>query len=153
MSIAASRTCAKKTAARREEKDMRSMVEVLTHGVVGVMFGALLAAGCAGVDEATDQKESGTPVETTEGISVQEESLTSVDMVDCSICATARACCNAVSTRASYCDNFNAESCARLDPGRQRTTKLNCLVQLRTTISAWRLAGREPPSECRIPGE
>jgi hypothetical protein len=87
------------------------------------------------------------------------DALTTVDQVDCGICEIARECCHAVyaanglSSRASCCDNFSAERCAVLDPGRQRTTKLNCLVQLRTTISAWRSAGRAPPSTCRIPGE
>lgn len=105
---------------------------------------SLSAAGCAagGEDETVTQEE----------IDTQSESLTSVDMVDCSICQIARECCFAVTTN-SYCNNFSAERCETLDPGRQRTTKINCLVQLRTTISAWRLAGRNPPAACYIPGE
>jgi hypothetical protein len=128
---------------------------MLARGAVGLMLGVAFSAGCAGTGGTAEETEPTTPVESvesTEQVGALEEGLTSVDMVDCSICATARACCAAVSTN-SYCNNFDAERCATLDPGRMRTTKLNCLVLLRTTISAWRLAGRTPPSECRIPGE
>lgn len=119
------------------EAHMKSFVELLAPGGIALMLGMSLATGCGGTDADGAQVEQG---------------LTTVDMVDCSICATAKACCNAVNP-GSYCNNFDAARCEVLDPGRQRTTKLNCLVQLRTTISAWRLAGRTPPSECRIPGE
>jgi hypothetical protein len=131
---------------------MQTRIASLARGAAGLMLGVALSAGCAGDGGTAEETESTTPVESTEQVGATEESLTSVDMVDCSICATARACCTAVST-SSYCNNFDAERCATLDPGRMRTTKLNCLVLLRTTISAWRLAGRTPPSECRIPGE
>lgn len=139
-----------------EEDDMKSTAELVARGALGMLLGISIAAGCAGSDEATEETE---PVEVRGPVAEQEESLTSVDQVDCSICAIARECCHAVyaanglTSRASSCDNFDAERCALLDPGRQRTTKINCLVQLRTTISAWRLAGRAPPSACRIPGE
>lgn len=139
---------------------MKSTAEWVARGALGLLLlGISIAAGCAGSDEATEGTESTESVEARGALGEQEESLTSVDQVDCSICAIARECCHAVyaanglTSRASSCDNFNAERCATLDPGRQRTTKINCLVQLRTTISAWRLAGREPPSACRIPGE
>lgn len=132
---------------------MKAWVEMLARGATGLVLGVSLAAGCAGADEATQDAGPAAPLAVTDELGEVTEELTSVDMVDCSICATARACCNAVSSRSSYCSNFNADRCATLDPGRQRTTKLNCLTLLRTTISAWRGAGRTPPSECRIPGE
>ena len=50
----------------------------------------------------------------------------------------------------TLCVNFNGQRCAALDPGRQRTTKINCLVYLRAVITAW---GGMPPSVCQIPGE
>ena len=136
---------------------MKSTAELVTRGALGLLLGVSIAAGCADSDEATEGSTES--VEVPEPLAEQEQSLTSVDQVDCGICAIARECCHAVyaanglTSRASSCDNFNAERCATLDPGRQRTTKINCLVQLRTTISAWRLAGRAPPSACRIPGE
>ena len=130
---------------------MRPTDRLRARAALGVMLAVSVAAGCAGSDEATQETES--------TLGEQDQSLTTVDQVDCSICAIARACCHAVyaanglTSRASSCDNFDAQRCAALDPGRQRTTKLNCLVQLRTTIGAWRLGGRTPPSACRIPGE
>lgn len=139
---------------------MKSRLLLLTSGIL--VLGLSFAVGCAGGNEdddvddevqASGQAKSKMLPEFTEDITTLYETLTTVDMVDCSICATAQACCNAVSTRSSYCANFDAERCATLDPGRQRTTKLNCLTSLRTTISAWQMAGRTPPSECRIPGE
>lgn len=138
---------------------MKSKAELVARGALGLLLCASMAAGCAGSDAATEETESTEGVEAPGLVAAQEESLTTVDQVDCSICAIARDCCHAVyaanglTSRASSCDNFSAERCAVLDPGRQRTTKINCLVQLRTTISAWRLAGRSPPSACRIPGE
>lgn len=131
---------------------MKSVVQSLARGAVGLVLGVSLAAGCAGADEVAEEAEPVTPPEVTEELGTLEEGLTTVDMVDCSICATAKACCAAVST-SSYCNNFSAERCATLDPGRQRTTKLSCLTLLRTTISAWQSSGRTPPPECRIPGE
>lgn len=139
---------------------MKSRLQLLTSGIL--MLGLSFAVGCAGGDDGEDvddevepsgQAESKMLPEFTEDIATLYETLTTVDTVDCSICTTAQACCSAGSTRTSYCANFNAERCATLDPGRQRTTKLNCLTLLRTTISAWQMSGREPPSQCRIPGE
>lgn len=136
---------------------MKSTTELVVRGALGLLLGVSIVAGCAGSDEATAGPTES--VEVPEPLAEQEQSLTSVDQVDCGICAIARECCHAVyaanglTSRASSCDNFNAERCETLDPGRQRTTKINCLVQLRTTISAWRLAGQAPPSACRIPGE
>jgi hypothetical protein len=134
----------------REEGAMKMILELLPRGAVGLVL-VSLAAGCASpVDRAN---EAGEPA-ATENLGQTEESLTSVNMLDCSICDTARECCNAVSaangTSASSCMNFDGPRCATLDPGRQKTTKLNCLVYLRTVITAW---GRMPPSVCRIPGE
>ena len=116
---------------------MKSTINLLVRGAMGVSLGILLASGCGGPEPDGAKAE---------------ESLTTVELVDCSICATARACCEAVNA-GSYCNNFDAQRCEVLDPGRQRTTTLNCLVLLRTTISAGRLAGRTPPSACHIPGE
>jgi hypothetical protein len=138
---------------------MKSTAELVARGALGLLLGVSIAAGCAGSDTATEETESTELVQTPDSLAEQEASLTSVDQVDCGICAIARACCHAVyaanglTSRASSCNNFDAQRCATLDPGRQRTTKINCLVQLRTTISAWRLAGRAPPSACYIPGE
>ena len=137
---------------------MKSTAELVARGALGLLL-TISIAGCAGSDEATEERESTESVQTPGPLGEQEESLTSVDQVDCGICEIARECCHAVyaanglTSRASSCNNFDAERCAALDPGRQRTTKINCLVQLRTTISAWRLAGRAPPSACYIPGE
>lgn len=132
--------------------DRKAIIELFARGAMGLVLGVGLAAGCADADDAAQRTDPAMPHEMTEDIGTLEEGLTTVDMVDCSICATARACCTAVNA-GSYCNNFNADRCSTLDPGRQRTTKLNCLTLLRTTISAWRLAGRTPPPECRIPGE
>src|SRR5688572_3386360 len=124
---------------------MKSTAGLFARGALGLLFGVSIAAGCAGSDEATEETGS-TESLPSDAIAEQEASLTSVDQLDCSICAIARECCHAVyavnglSSRASSCDNFDAGRCATLDPGRQRTTKITCLVQLRTTISAWRLA-------------
>jgi hypothetical protein len=122
-----------------------------------VLLGGV-AAGCAAEEGAelsvtNGAEEQGVADEGEPGaIGINEESLTSTADVDCSICAIAKACCNAVGA-GSYCNNFNADRCATLDPGRQETTKRNCLTLLRTTISAWRSNGRTPPAECYIPGE
>ena len=138
---------------------MKSTAKVLARGALGLLLAISTAAGCAGSDPATEGTGSTDSLEARGPLTEQEESLTSVDQVDCGICALARDCClavyaaNGLTSSASSCYNFDAQRCAVLDPGRQRTTKINCLVQLRTTISAWRLAGREPPSACRIPGE
>lgn len=69
--------------------------------------------------------------------------------VDCSICTTALQCCDAVSAGA-LC-TFSAEECSSLDAGRQATYALYCLTVLRTTISAWNIAGRTPPAACILP--
>jgi hypothetical protein len=133
----------------------QTIIESFARGALGLLLGAALATGCASageVGEVGEEAQPGAPLESTEQVGTQQESLTRVDMVDCSICATARACCTAVNA-GSYCNNFNAERCTTLDPGRQRTTKIDCLVLLRTAISAWRLSGKAPPSACRIPGE
>jgi hypothetical protein len=137
---------------------MKSMVQLLACGCVGLLLGLPLAAGCGSFDDGDERGQPATPLVSSEELGTLQEGLTSVDMVDCSICKLARECCVAVNaanqcTNCTNCTNFNAESCAALDPGRQRTTKINCLVQLRTTISAWRLHGQEPPSACYIPGE
>lgn len=67
----------------------------------------------------------------------------------CSLCATTQACCNAVN--AGPLCTFSANTCASLDPGRQATYSRNCLMVLRTTISAWKINGRTPPSACTLP--
>ena len=138
---------------------MKSPSRMFARAALGLLLAGSMTAGCAGSDQTTEETEWTDSTVPPGQLSEQEQSLTTVDQVDCSICAIARECCHAVyaanglTSRASSCDNFDAQRCATLDPGRQRTTKLNCLVQLRTTISAWRLAGRTPPSACRIPGE
>jgi hypothetical protein len=138
---------------------MKSRLQLLTSWIF--VLGLSLGVGCAGSNDgedvnddvdASEQSPSNMLPEFTEDIATLYQT-TTVDVVDCSICATAQTCCNAVSTRTSYCASFNAERCETLDPGRQRTTKLNCLTLLRTTLSAWTTAGRTPPSQCRIPGE
>jgi hypothetical protein len=129
---------------------MKSMLELLVSATVMLCLSGV--GGCAAGDEGPGGAGTESREQAAEVGGEAREGLTSVDMVDCSICEIAKTCCRAVSA-ASYCDNFNAQRCATLDPGRQRTTKLNCLVQLRTTISAWRLAGRTPPAACYIPGE
>jgi hypothetical protein len=131
---------------------MNRMLNRLVRGGVGLMLVISLAAGCA--DAQVERLDEGGEPAVTDALGQTEESLTSVDMLDCSICDTARSCCNAVSaangSSASSCVNFDGQRCAALDPGRQRTTKLNCLVYLRAVITAW---GRMPPSVCQIPGE
>lgn len=105
---------------------MKMTLKLLARGAVGLVLGVSLAAGCA--DAPVDPSdEAGSPA-ATEDVGQTEESLTSVDMVDCSICDTARECCKAVSaangTSASSCVNFDGPRCDALDPGRQRTTKI-----------------------------
>ena len=57
---------------------MKSTINLLVRGAMGLMLGVLLATGCGGPEPDGAKAE---------------ENLTTVDMVDCSICATARACC------------------------------------------------------------
>ena len=131
---------------------MNLMLKSSMRGGFAVVLGAFLAVGCA--DVQSDPADEAVDTAATEDLGQVEESLTSVDMVDCSICDTARECCNAVTaangSSSSSCVNFNGQRCAALDPGRQRTTKINCLVYLRAVITAW---GGMPPSVCQIPGE
>ena len=120
---------------------MKSTAELVAQGALGLLLSVSIATGCAGPDDASGETDSSESMQTPAALGEQEESLTSVDQVDCGICAIARACChevyavNGLTSRASSCDNFDAQRCATLDSGRQRTTKINCLVQLRTTIS------------------
>ncbi|HKU38546.1 MAG TPA: hypothetical protein VJR89_10375 [Polyangiales bacterium] len=104
------------------------------------------SAGCADVDES---EMDGPPVD------VAQAAVVRVSDLDCSFCNVARDCCNAVNAAngntATFCNNFDAARCATLDPGRQYTTIQDCLVNVNIRISAWRLAGREPPPECHVP--
>src|SRR5689334_22515740 len=114
---------------------MRSTSPLLARAALRLLLAASMAAGCAGSDQVTEETESIDSVAAPGTLGAQEQSLTTVDQVDCGICAIARDCCHAVyaanglTSRASSCDNFDAQRCATLDPGRQRTTKINCLVQ------------------------
>ena len=77
-----------------------------------------------------------------------------VSPVDCNICTTTQACCEAVNaaTNNGRTCMFDTNTCFSLDPDRQKTyATAACLVTLRTTISAWQLAGRTPPDPCRLP--
>lgn len=152
---------------------MKSLENWLARGTAAFILLGCVAAGCTGSDEgdlgaASGDEEYADGAEELVGaeeLAGAEESagaeelgslaagLTSVDDVDCSICAIARSCCHAVNAPIHFCNNFDAEACEALDPGRQRTVKINCLVLLRYAISSWRLAGRTPPAECYIPGE
>jgi hypothetical protein len=136
--------------------NMKSMVQFMAGSAVSLMLGLPLASGCAGTEEGSEVAAlSPVPAaeETPGELGVLEEGLTSVDQVDCSICQIANECCHAVTDRVDFCNGYNAGRCATLDPARQRTTKIDCLVFLRYTISAWRLGGRTPPAQCYIPGE
>ncbi|HWO10747.1 MAG TPA: hypothetical protein VNN80_14740 [Polyangiaceae bacterium] len=139
---------------------MKSMVQFVAWSATSLLLGVPLAAGCAGTEEGSEEaalspvpaatEETPAVTETPAAIGVVEEGLTSVDQVDCSICQIARDCCHAVTDRTSFCDSYDADRCATLDPGRQRTTKIDCLVLLRYVITAW---GGNPPPQCYIPGE
>ena len=87
---------------------MKSLVQLRARGAVGLVFGLPLAAGCAATDEATENyaqeeddavqeeedavqaAEPAVPLEESDAIGTLEEGLTSVDMLDCSICEIAR---------------------------------------------------------------
>ncbi|HKP57771.1 MAG TPA: hypothetical protein VJV78_13660 [Polyangiales bacterium] len=115
---------------------------------LGLTLGLALAvsSGCADVDESELDEPS---------VDVAQESVVRVSDLDCSFCNVARDCCNAVNAAngntSTLCNNFNAARCETLDPGRQYTIIQDCLVNVNIRISAWRLAGREPPPECHVP--
>jgi hypothetical protein len=67
----------------------------------------------------------------------------------CELCTITQECCNAVNA-GSLC-TFSADTCSAYDPGRQHTYAVDCLVTLRTIISAWALAGQTPPAVCALP--
>ncbi|HEX5098343.1 MAG TPA: hypothetical protein VFV94_02540 [Polyangiaceae bacterium] len=67
----------------------------------------------------------------------------------CELCTITQDCCNAVNAGA-LC-TFSADTCSAYDPDRQHTYAVDCLVTLRTIISAWELAGRAPPAVCALP--
>jgi hypothetical protein len=69
--------------------------------------------------------------------------------VDCSVCTVAQDCCNAVNAGA-LC-TFSADVCSAYDPGRQKTYAIDCLVTLRTIITAWTGGGSTPPPVCVLP--
>lgn len=104
-----------------------------------------VSTGCADVDQPALDDPS---------VDLTQEPI-SVRDLDCSFCNVARDCCNAVNaangTQATFCNNFNAARCETLDPGRQYTIIQDCLVNVNIRISAWRLAGREPPPQCHVP--
>ena len=114
---------------------------------LGLTLNLVLAVstGCADVDESELDGPS---------VDVAQESIRVSDL-DCSFCNVARECCNAVSAAngspSAACNNFSGARCETLDPGRQYTTIQNCLVNVNIRISAWRLAGREPPRQCHVP--
>ena len=114
----------------------------------GLTLSLVLAAstGCADVDEPELDDPS---------VDVAQEPVIRVSDLDCSFCDVARDCCNAVSAAngntTPNCNSFNSAGCETLDPGRQYTIIQTCLVNVNIRISAWRLAGREPPSECHVP--
>lgn len=68
---------------------------------------------------------------------------------DCSVCTTTQRCCESVSGGA-LC-TFSAANCASLDPQRQVYYARDCMMVLRTTISAYTLNGRSAPSACTLP--
>lgn len=69
--------------------------------------------------------------------------------LDCSICTTTQQCCEAVSGGA-LC-TFSAATCASLDPQRQIYYAQDCLMVLRTAISAYTMNQRSAPSACALP--
>jgi hypothetical protein len=115
---------------------------------LGLTLSLVLAVStsCAGVDESELDEPS---------VDVAQEPVIRVSDLNCSFCNVARDCCNAVnaanSNPATFCNNFDAARCETLDPGRQYTIIQDCLVNVNIRISAWRLAGREPPPECHVP--
>jgi hypothetical protein len=68
---------------------------------------------------------------------------------ECSVCAVTQECCNSVNA-GSLC-TFSADTCDSLDPVRQTAYARNCLMVLRTTISAWTMNRRAAPSACFMP--
>lgn len=131
----------------------------------------VLAAGCGGADEATGDVHAQTsewhrysrPTATggapsgTGGApagSSGSAGAGGTTTVDCTICTVTQACCEAVNaaTNNGRTCGFSTETCFSLDAARQKTYAIHaCLVTLRTTISAWQLAGRTPPAACRLP--
>ena len=111
---------------------------------LGLTLGLVIAvsSGCADVDESQLDDPS---------VDVAQAGVITVSDLDCSFCQVARECCQAVNPNPEHCLNFDAERCETLDPGRQETTIRNCLVNVNITITAWRLAGREPPAACHVP--
>ena len=69
--------------------------------------------------------------------------------VPCSICTVTQDCCNAVNAGA-LC-TFSANVCSAYDPLGQKYYATNCLLTLRTIISAWTISGATPPSVCALP--
>jgi hypothetical protein len=145
--------------------------------VSGVLF--VLGAGCGGADEADGQAAAGDTQAQTDSWYRRYRQPTSsggtsagtggtsagtggsagtgfpvVSPIDCNICTITQACCEAVNaaTNNGRTCMFDTDACFSLDPARQKTyATAACLVTLRTTISAWQLAGRTPPAPCRLP--
>ena len=115
---------------------------------LGLTLSLVLAvsAGCAGLEESQLDDAADDP-----SVDVAQEGVITVSDLDCSFCNVARECCQAVNPNPEHCLNFDAARCEALDPGRMETTIRNCLVNVNITISAWRLAGREPPPACHVP--
>jgi len=67
----------------------------------------------------------------------------------CSICTQTQDCCNSVN--AGPLCTFSADTCASLGAEGQAVYARNCLMTLRTTISAWTLNRRTPPAACSLP--
>lgn len=67
----------------------------------------------------------------------------------CSLCTITQECCNAVNAGA-LC-TFSADTCSAYDPDRQHTYAVDCLLTLRTIISAWVVGGSTPPAVCALP--
>jgi hypothetical protein len=131
----------------------------------------VLAAGCGGADESTGDVQAQTsawhryprPTGTggapsgTGGApagSSGSAGTSGTRTVDCNVCTITQACCEAVNaaTNNGRTCGFSTETCFSLDAERQNIYAVQaCLVTLRTTISAWQLAGRTPPAACRLP--
>jgi len=67
----------------------------------------------------------------------------------CALCTITQECCNAVNGGA-LC-SFSADTCSAYDPDRQHTYAVDCLLTLRTIISAWVVGGSTPPAVCALP--